>query len=140
MMIRKRHVCNVLGQILVQIAVVALMGATGWSQNLSRVDRERAQEMLKIIATDVRQNYYDSKLHGVDWEATVRAADAGIAKATTLERATSEVAATLESLNDSHTIFGVNTPRFYTVYVNTITCTSTYTHPPILIPSTYQSF
>jgi len=104
-MIRKRHVCSVLGQILVQIAVVALMVAMGWSQNLSRVDRERTQEMLKIIAADVRQNYYDSKLHGVDWEATVRAADAGIAKATTLERATSEVAVALESLNDSHTIF-----------------------------------
>lgn len=105
MVIRKRHVCSVLGQIHVQIAVAALMGTMGWSQNLSRVDRERAQEMLKIIAADVRQNYYDSKFHGVDWEATVRAADAEIAKATTLERATSEVAAALESLNDSHTIF-----------------------------------
>lgn len=75
------------------------------SQQYTKYDRELAQRMLGSIAADVEKNYYDPKLHGVDWEAKVQQARANIDKTDSLDGAVSEIAALLDSLNDSHTIF-----------------------------------
>ena len=61
--------------------------------------------MLQDVAVDVRKNYYDPALHGVDWDARVRNAQENIAKATTSQAFVLEIAAVLEALNDSHTVF-----------------------------------
>ncbi len=75
------------------------------AQQLSRVDRERAQGMLQVIAADVRKHYYDPKFHGVDWEAKVHEAHERIDKATSLSMAFSHIATALAALDDSHTFF-----------------------------------
>src|SRR3989442_5454783 len=75
------------------------------AQQLSRVDRERAQGMLQVIAADVRKHYYDPKFHGVDWEAKVHEAHERIDKATSLSMAFSHIATALATLDDSHTFF-----------------------------------
>jgi hypothetical protein len=68
--------------------------------------------MLRSVAADVQKNYYDPKLHGLDWDAKVQQAKENIAKADTMDSAMAEVAALLDSLNDSHTSF-VPPPRNY---------------------------
>lgn len=83
-----------------------------WPQEITPKEREQAQAMLKDVANDVKQNYYDPKLHGVDWDAKVREAKEKIDKADSLNRALSDIAAVLDSLNDSHTSF-VPPPRPY---------------------------
>lgn len=85
--------------------MVGLLALPGWSQHLSSLDRERAQVMLQNVTSDIRKYYYDPKLHGVDWDAQVGEAKERIAKATSLDAATLEIAAVLEALDDSHTFF-----------------------------------
>lgn len=87
------------------VAMVGLLALPGWSQHLDRLDRERAQVMLQNVASDVRKNYYDPKLHGVDWDAKVEEAKDKIAKATSWGDAMLAIAAVLEALDDSHTVF-----------------------------------
>jgi C-terminal processing protease CtpA/Prc len=99
----------VINKILVKalglIATVGLLGSFGWSQQFSRLDRELAQTMLENVASDVRKYYRDPKFHGVDWDAKVRETKDKIAKAASYNAALLEIAALVELLNDSHTLF-----------------------------------
>ena len=74
-------------------------------QQISSLDRGRAQDMLKTVAAEVRKHYYDPKFHGVDWDAKVAEAKEKIAKTTSMNMALSHIAAALDELNDSHTFF-----------------------------------
>jgi C-terminal processing protease CtpA/Prc len=74
-------------------------------EQYTNADRKFAQEMLKKVAADIPKYYYDSKLHGVDWDAKVRETKKNIDTADSLNGAVSEIAALLDSLNDSHTAF-----------------------------------
>jgi carboxyl-terminal processing protease len=76
-----------------------------YPQQVDREARDRAQVMLKEAASDVRKYYYDPKLHGLDWDSKVENAKAEIEKATSEEAMILQVAAVLESLQDSHTFF-----------------------------------
>jgi carboxyl-terminal processing protease len=82
------------------------------SQEFTQKQREQAQAMLKDVANDVKENYYDPHLHGIDWDAKVREAKEKIDKADSFNRALSDIAAALDSLNDSHTAF-MPPPRPY---------------------------
>ena len=83
-----------------------LLVAQGWPQQLmSRLDRDRAQDMVKIVADEVRKHYYDVKMHGIDWDAKVAEAKQKIDKTNSMNMALSEIAVVLASLNDSHTFF-----------------------------------
>jgi C-terminal processing protease CtpA/Prc len=82
-----------------------LAGNRAWSQSISRLDREVTQDILKQLGADVRKNYYDKNFHGVDWDAKLRETHEMLAKAPTLDTASLEIAAALETLNDSHTYF-----------------------------------
>jgi carboxyl-terminal processing protease len=105
---------NALIRILALAAVIAIFEPSGWTQ-VSPGDRAQAQEMLKTVVSDVGQFYYDPKLLGTDWDARVRKAKEVIANATTVQAATLEIAAVLESLNDSHTYF---LPPRYSILVD----------------------
>jgi C-terminal processing protease CtpA/Prc len=74
-------------------------------QQIQRLERERAQEMLENVASDVRNYYYDPKLHSLDWNALVRETKLEIAKAPDAAVANAQIAALVERLNDSHTSF-----------------------------------
>ncbi len=89
------------------LAVFVLLAVAGWSQQpqISNLDRGRAQDMLKIIAGEVRKHYYDPKFHGVDWDAKVAEAKQKIEKTTSMNMAMSHIAAALDTLDDSHTFF-----------------------------------
>ena len=79
--------------------------APAWCQKITSMERERAQGMLHEIAGDVKKHYYDPKFHGLDWDAKVREAKQKIDQSETSNRALSEIAALLDSLNDSHAYF-----------------------------------
>jgi len=68
-------------------------------------ERERAEMMLQVVASDVKKHYYDQKFHGLDWDATVRDAKEKIDKSTSQNTALSHIAAALIALDDSHTFF-----------------------------------
>ena len=88
------------------LGVVLLCLVQGWTQQpISDRDRERAGEMLRVVAGEVRKHYYDPQLHGIDWDAQIADAKQRIEKTKSFNMALSEVAALLDSLNDSHTFF-----------------------------------
>jgi C-terminal processing protease CtpA/Prc len=86
------------------LAVFVLAGVAV-SQEMTKLERGQAQDMLQVVAGDVRKHYYDPNLHGVDWDATVAKARDEIGKATSMNMALSYIAAAMDRLNDSHTNF-----------------------------------
>jgi carboxyl-terminal processing protease len=72
---------------------------------MSDLERARALGMLQVVGNEVRNHYYDPKLHGVDWDAKVEEAKQKINHATSFNMAMSHIAAALDPLNDSHTFF-----------------------------------
>jgi carboxyl-terminal processing protease len=95
----------ILNKSVVLVTTVVMMVGSCSAQRITGLERERAQVMLQNVASDIRKYYYDPKLRGVDWDAKVKEAKEKIAKATTRDEATLEIAAALEPLDDSHTIF-----------------------------------
>jgi C-terminal processing protease CtpA/Prc len=85
--------------------MVAFFTLPAWPQHADRLVRERAQVMLQEVAADVRNHYYDPKLHGVDWDARIEKARAAIANATSNAELVLQIEAILEALDDSHTSF-----------------------------------
>jgi len=61
--------------------------------------------MLHEIDSDIRKHYYDPMFHGLDWDGKVRETEQKIDQADPGNKALSEIAALLDSLNDSHTFF-----------------------------------
>jgi carboxyl-terminal processing protease len=87
------------------LALVCLASSLSWTQQFTKLDRDRVADMLHDVSTDIKKHYYDPKFHGVDWDARVAQAKGQIDKADSLNMAMSHLAAALDSLNDSHTFF-----------------------------------
>jgi C-terminal processing protease CtpA/Prc len=75
------------------------------SQQISDLDRQRAQQMLKTVGDDVRKHYYDPKFHGVDLDKEIAASKQRIEKVNSMNMTLSNIAAALDALDDSHTFF-----------------------------------
>ncbi|MGC2417227.1 MAG: S41 family peptidase, partial [Candidatus Acidiferrales bacterium] len=82
-----------------------------WCQKITGLERTRAQSILHDIAADVRKHYYDPKFHGLDWDEKVRETSQKIDQVDSGNKALLEIAALLDSLNDSHTLFVPPRPR-----------------------------
>jgi C-terminal processing protease CtpA/Prc len=92
------------------IAILVLLVPIARSQQLSRNERDLADAMLEQVSSDVKHEYYDSKLHGLDWNALVLQTRQKIAQAPDMTVANAQIAGLLEMLNDSHTFFAP--PRY----------------------------
>src|SRR5262249_36193670 len=75
------------------------------SQTLSNLDRDRARGMLNAIRDDLKKNYYDPAMHGMDVDARFKAADEKMKQATSNGQLFSIIAQAVIDLNDSHTFF-----------------------------------
>lgn len=96
------HFCSLLRIWLVGIA---MLPPVAQAQTMSNLERGEAQDMLRAVANDIRKHYYDPNLHGVDWDAAVARASQQIEKAVSMEVSFSYIAAAVDTLNDSHTVF-----------------------------------
>lgn len=72
---------------------------------LSAFDRENVKAMLNAAKEDLKKNYYDPSLRGLDVETHFREAEAKLKLATTRDQLVLIVAQTVLALNDSHTFF-----------------------------------
>lgn len=75
------------------------------AQGLDKFDRDNASAMLDAVKEDLKKNYYDPELRGMDLETRFKDAEERIKQATTRDQLMVIVAQTLLDLNDSHTFF-----------------------------------
>lgn len=75
------------------------------AQELGPFDRDSAQSMLRAAKDDLKKNYFDATVHGLDIDARFKEAEERIKQATTRDQLLIIVAQTLLDLNDSHTFF-----------------------------------
>ncbi len=90
------------------LTTVSLLSTVTWSQQqatISKLDHDRALDILQVVANDVKKHYYDPSFHGVNWDAKVAEAKGKVATATSFNMAMSHIAAMLDTLDDSHTFF-----------------------------------
>ena len=108
---RKARVCA-----LGFIVIGGFLLTSGWCQTITSFERKRAQAMLHEIDSDVRKHYYDPKFHGLDWDGKVRETEQKIDQADSGNKALSDIAALLDSLNDSHTLLVPPPPALHHDY------------------------
>lgn len=75
------------------------------AQQLGPFDRDSAISMLRAAKDDLKKNYFDATLHGVDIDTRFKEAEDRLKQATTRDQLLIIVAQTLLDLNDSHTFF-----------------------------------
>jgi hypothetical protein len=85
-------------------ALVAMAGA-GASAQVGSQDRDSARTMLDAVKSDLKKNYYDPALRGMDVETRFKAADERLRAAQTRDQLVITVAQVMLDLNDSHTFF-----------------------------------
>jgi len=71
----------------------------------SGFDKQRGHDMVALIKSDLKKNYYDDSFHGMDLEARLKTADEKIDTATSIGHIFGIIAQALVDLNDSHTYF-----------------------------------
>ena len=76
-------------------------------------DRDRAQTMLRRIKEQLKKNYYDPELRGMDLETRFKTAEEKINSATSVGQIFGTIAQVLIELDDSHTFF-IPPSRAYT--------------------------
>lgn len=82
------------------LAVILLL-ITVPTQAKNKARRGEAEEMLKNIASDVHDHYYDPKFHGIDWDAAVTKAQQQIARSDSFTADMFAIADLLNQLGDS---------------------------------------
>jgi carboxyl-terminal processing protease len=75
------------------------------AQGLDRFDRDSALSMLSAAKDDLKKNYFDPSLHGIDIETRFKDAEARLKEATTRDQLIITIAQTMLDFNDSHTYF-----------------------------------
>jgi carboxyl-terminal processing protease len=94
------------------LASALLLGALAFSfhqhvgaQSLSSYERQRGQEMLRVVKSDLQKHYYDPAFHGIDLEANYKKAEEMVKQAKSNGQIFGIIASMLIDLNDSHTFF-----------------------------------
>ena len=94
---------------ILSVAVLALAIAcpiqTLRAQGFDRIERERALSMLSTIKDQLKKNYYDPNIRGMDVDTRFKTAEEKIKHATSLGQSFGIIAQVLLDLNDSHTTF-----------------------------------
>jgi C-terminal processing protease CtpA/Prc len=93
---------------LVSTVLVALFASLGTTQEHSKyktLTNAQVREMLDKIEVDIKEQYYDPQLHGLDLDKRFESAREKIAAAQSQNEALLHVAGAVAALNDSHTRF-----------------------------------
>lgn len=75
------------------------------AQEMDRIERERAKDMLNVIKNELKKFYYDPNFHGLDLDFRFKDAASKIDEAKTIGQAHGIIAQAVMDLNDSHTVF-----------------------------------
>ncbi|HEX8476553.1 MAG TPA: S41 family peptidase [Pyrinomonadaceae bacterium] len=107
MMKRKLFVCPSRLAFAVALFLVATCGASllPQAQKATSTDRERGQVMLRTIKDDLKKNYYDPTVRGMDLDARFKAAEEKMKQADSNSQIMGIIAQILVELDDSHTFF-----------------------------------
>jgi C-terminal processing protease CtpA/Prc len=97
--------------IILATAFIGLAADNVPAQNIA-FKREQADIILEQAAHDVEKHYFDPNLHGLDWAAKLAETKGKIANATSSNLAFANIAALIDSLDDSHTFF-IPPPRSF---------------------------
>jgi carboxyl-terminal processing protease len=95
---------RVLSCILLLLIFIAAPPRAG-AQTLNSYERDLGRQMLKLIKEDLKKNYYDPTLRGMNVEAHFGAADDLIKNARTIAEVLGVIAKALTDIDDSHTFF-----------------------------------
>jgi len=76
-----------------------------FAQGLAAFDRDNAQTMLRATKDDLKKNYYDPSMRGIDLEVRFKEAEERLKQATTRDQLLVTIAQTMLEFNDSHTYF-----------------------------------
>lgn len=91
------------------IALLLLLFAAGTQHfvhaQIGKFDRDSAEAMLDAARDDLKKNYYDPALRGIDIETKFKDAKERVKQATTRDQLIITVAQTMLDFNDSHTFF-----------------------------------
>ena len=87
------------------LVAVFFLRASGVDDNDPKLVRWRMHQIVKDISHTVETSFYDPKLNGVDWKASVEIAHQQIDKADHTGQMITAITALLTRLNDSHTVF-----------------------------------
>jgi carboxyl-terminal processing protease len=91
------------------LALLLLFGAGSQqfthAQGLGKFDRDNAIAMLDAAKDDLKKNYYDPALRGIDIETKIKDAKERVKQATSRDQLIITVAQTLLDFDDSHTFF-----------------------------------
>ncbi len=91
--------------------LVALLGSMlllvefGNAQSFDRIEKGRMKDILGVIKSEVRKNYYDTSFHGIDLDARFKAAEEKLTQATSTNQSLAIIAQVLIDFNDSHLYF-----------------------------------
>jgi carboxyl-terminal processing protease len=94
-----------------RFAILALLflcgaGTQQFTQaQIGKFDRDSAEAMLDAARDDLKKNYYDPALRGIDIEKKFKEAKERVKQATTRDQLIITVAQTMLDFNDSHTFF-----------------------------------
>lgn len=105
MNIQRRSLKSIVSLTLAALIAPALLSVAASGQNITRLEREGAKDMLKAVKAEIKSKYYDPTFRGIDLDARFQAAQDKIDKATSNNQALAIVAQAVLDLNDSHTIF-----------------------------------
>ena len=97
--------CLMFGLVLMACLVVAPMRFVAEAQPDLNFQRERGRMMLKVIKDDLKKNYYDPSIRGMDIEARFKTADEKMKTADSIGQVFGIIAQVLLELDDSHTYF-----------------------------------
>jgi carboxyl-terminal processing protease len=91
---------------VVLAGMVGMVTPVSFAQRqMSGSDREHVRGMLRDAYENVKKNYYDPTIHGLDWDARYREYQEKIKNTNSLNQSMTIVAGFLDALKDSHTSF-----------------------------------
>jgi len=97
---------------LLTAALTMALAKDSKQQAISNFERARALDILNVVESDLKHNYYDPKFNGTDLDARFAQAREKIRAENSLNHALSDIAGAMAALRDSHTFF-VPPPRPY---------------------------
>lgn len=92
-------------RVLALAAAFVIAACACASAQVGSQDRDHARTMLDALKSDLKKNYYDPELRGIDLEARFKAAEERLKAAQTRDQLVITVAQVMLDMDDSHTFF-----------------------------------